>query len=118
MILKSQIDAWNNDDTPCTIATGPEILKALLETQTIKYIALSSDDYSFDSLGKTACYCATAIIGFENELFLLSSKRVGENRFDFSGHELSDYNREFWSNVIIPTEKLNIHFILLKTREF
>lgn len=106
MILKERIDAWNNDDTPCTIHTGLETLKSLLETQTIKYIALSSDDYNFQSIDETACYCATAIIVFENTMFLLSSQQAGENKFYLTGHELSNYNREFWSNVITPSDKI------------
>lgn len=32
---------------------------------------------------------------------------MGENKFDFTGHELSNYNREFWSNVITPSERID-----------
>ena len=40
-------------------------------------------------------------------MFLLSSQQAGENKFYLTGHELSNYNREFWSNVITPSERLD-----------
>ena len=35
---------------------------------------------------------------------MLSSQKVDSNKYDFTGHNVSNYNREFWANVIEPTE--------------
>lgn len=107
MILKDQIEAWNNGDTPCFIHTGLETLKELLVTQEIKYIALSSRPYGFEKIDDDFYYSCDAIIGFENSLFMISSQKINGNNFDFTGSVLTDYNRDFWSNVITPLDKIS-----------
>ena len=107
MILKDQIEEWNNGDTPCIIHTGLETLKELLATQQIKHIALSSKPYGFEEIDNTSCYCSDAIIVFDNALFLLSSKKTNSHCFDFTGSALSDYNKDFWSNIVMPINKIS-----------
>ncbi len=101
MVLKEQIDAWNNDDSPCFIETGEEELYDLLKSKRkIKYIALDSNPYGFESIDETLCFCKDAIIAFDDALFGLSSQKIEGNNCGFSGEIYSDYNRDFWSNVI------------------
>ena len=107
MILKDQIEEWNNGNSSCVINTGSETLKELLGTQKIKYIALSSKPYGFEKIDETVCYCSEAIICFDNTLFNIASQKVEGDNFDFIGSVLTDYNRDFWSNVITPLDKIS-----------
>lgn len=106
MILKDQIDVWNNGDTPCFIHTGAEKLKELLKTQKIKYIALSSESGELEMVDETFCYCFNVMICFENAIFMLSSEKVKGFDFNFTGRKFTDYNKKFWTNVIKPTESI------------
>ena len=110
MILKERIDAWNNGDSPCIIDTGYETLKDLLaKAKGIKNLALSSESRGFETMDETSCDCANIMIAFDESYFLLSSQKTDGYNFDFTGSTISDYNREFWANVIKPME--NISFI-------
>ena len=57
----------------------------------------------------TSCDCPNIMIAFEDTYFLLSSQKIDANKFDFTGSTISDYNRDFWENVMRPT--VNISFI-------
>lgn len=104
MILKDQIDAWNIGDSPCIIDTGYETLKDLLaKTKEIRYLALSSRAHDFEMIDKATCGCANIMIAFDESYFLLSSQKTDGYNFDFTGSTISNYNREFWTNVIKPT---------------
>ena len=110
MILKNQIDAWNNGDAPCTIDTGRESVIDLFRCKEIKYLALPSNSslsqfHQFEMIDNISCDCSHVMIGFEDEYFLLSSIRIGRDTYDFSGMHISDYNREIWTNIIKPIEQ-------------
>lgn len=107
MILKDQIAAWNNGDAPCIIDTGYETLRKLLvDKKGIKYLALSSRNREFEMYDNTACECVNIMIAFDDTCFLLSSQKVDSYKFDFTGSTISNYNRDFWANIIQPTEKI------------
>ena len=107
MILKNQIDEWNNNDTPCEIDTGNEILKQLLtDKKEIKYLSLSSRNGEFEMYNNNSYNCESIIMEFDDTRFLLSAERIFSNRFDFTGCEISGYNRAHWSKVIRPMNKI------------
>ena len=108
MILKDQIEVWNNGDTPCVINTGYEKLMQLLtDKKDIKYLALSSGNQKFEMYDDRSCGCVNIMIAFEDTYFMLSSQKVDSNKYDFTGHTFCDYNRDFWENVIRPTDKIS-----------
>jgi hypothetical protein len=47
------------------------------------------------------------MIAFEDTYFMLSSQKVDANKYNFTGSTISDYNRDFWKNVIRPTDKIS-----------
>ena len=107
MILKERIDAWITGDSPCIIDTGYETLKNLLtKAKGIRYLALSSGTHDFEMIDKATCGCANIMIAFDESYFLLSSQKIDGYNFDFTGSTISNYNREFWTNVIKPTESI------------
>ena len=108
MILKERIEAWNNGDTPCVIDTGYEKLVCLLtEKKYITYFALSSSDQEFEMYDDTSCDCANIMMAFDDTYFLLSSQKLDSDKYGFTGSIISDYNRDFWENVIRPTDKIS-----------
>ncbi len=107
MILKDQVDAWNNGDTPCVIDTGREMLFDCLNSKkAIKYLALCSGERDFLGIDATSCDCSNIIIAFEEKLFLLSTNKVAGYGYDFTGYNIGEYNREFWVNVITPVDRI------------
>ncbi len=107
MSLNERIEAWNNQDTPCVIETGKEKLKRLLTTKKeIKLLALSSEKCSFKMYDETFCDCAEIMIVFEDSYFMLSSQKIDARRFDLTGLEISNYNKDSWNKIIKPLDKL------------
>ena len=107
-ILKDQIETWNDGNTPCVIDTGYEKLTQFLaEKKEIKYLALSSRDWEFEQYDDISCGCANIMMAFEDTFFLLSSQKRDSEKYDFNGSIISDYNREFWKNVIRPIDKIS-----------
>ena len=111
MILKEQIEEWNNGHTACVIDTGyEELMRLLSEKKNIKYLALSSRNRKFELYDDTSCCCANIMMAFDDTYFLLSSQKLDSDKYDFTGSIISDYNRDFWQFVIQPLD--NISFVM------
>lgn len=105
--VKSVIDDWNEGETETEIELSRERFMALLDND-VNYIALDEhsicyDDNMWDS--------SSLIISIGNSLFKLESQRIGDDKYDFEYHELSDYNKSMWPNLVVPTSEQGIRFV-------